>query len=126
YLHESISFYAVGGKEIELPDVHGRTTVQDIADARAALSGIEKWIIALGTNNVYMTDAEIESAMDTVLAALGDDEFVWMGLAFKGAENVDAARVNPLIQAKVEAAPNGTFLDWNSYVHDGRDETGLW
>jgi len=126
YLPESISFYAVGGKEIELPDVHGRTTVQDIADARAALGGIEKWIIALGTNNVYMTDAEIESAMDTVLAALGDDEFVWMGLAFKGAENVDAARVNPLIQAKVEAAPNGTFLDWNSYVHNGRDETGLW
>src|SRR5699024_5450901 len=75
YLPESISFYAVGGKEIELPDVHGRTTVQDIADAREALGGVEKWIIALGTNNVYMTDAEIESAMDTVLAALGDDEF---------------------------------------------------
>src|SRR5690625_6639031 len=56
YLPESISFYAVGGTEIELPDVHGRTTVQDIADARAALGGIEKWIMALGTNNLYMPD----------------------------------------------------------------------
>lgn len=126
YAPASVSFYAVGGKPINTPDVYGRITVDDIADARQNLGDIEKWIIALGTNDSDLTETEFADEMAPVLAALGDDEFVWVGLAFKGAGNTDAARLNPVIEEQVSQTPNGRYADWQNFIHDGRDETGLW
>jgi hypothetical protein len=130
YARADTSFYACGGKAITANDTNGLGTVANIAAARAALGRVDQWLIALVTNNVgsgLQSDvAPMVAAMNTVLDAIGNEGRVtWVGLAFKGVANDNAALFNPYVQATIEGR-GGRYADWQNYIHNGRDETNLW
>jgi hypothetical protein len=127
YTAGNISVYGVGGKPITAADSTGKTTVQNIADARTKLGTVDAWVIALGTNNTSDTDATFTSNVNTVLNAIGStDKVVWIGLSYYSAANTNASHFNPLLSSAVGAKSNAKYADWNSFIHNGRDETGLW
>lgn len=127
YDPSNIYIWGVGGKKLTTADTSGKTTMQNIADARVQLQHVDTWIIALGTNNAGNTDAAFTQGVNTVLDTIGSQErVVWISMAFYKITNNNAARFNPILSATVEARVNGDFVDWNTYIHNGRDETGLW
>lgn len=125
--NEDIYFWAVIGKRIASADTNGKTTVQNIADARAQLGKVDTWLIALGTNGRVDPDATTDSNMSTVLSAIGTGEkVVWVGIGVMNATEPDTLRRNGRMKLACGARPNTYFMDWNGYIHNGRDETGLW
>lgn len=127
YGASNVYVYGIGGKKITAKDSRGKTTVQNIAEARAKLATVDIWVIALGTNNVGDSTTTFSANVNAVLDAIGpDDRVVWVNLAFYRITNSNAAKFNPLLQAAVSARPHASYADWNSFIHDGRDETGLW
>lgn len=127
YSASNLYVYGVGGKKITAADSKGKTTVQNIADARTKLGNVDIWLIALGTNNVSDSQTTFVNNMNTVLNTIGStDKVVWVGVGFYRVTNANAAKVNPLIQSTVGGYGNAAYADWNSYIHNGRDETGLW
>lgn len=122
-----IYFWGVGGKRLVDPDSEGTTTLQNIRAARTELGHVDTWIIALGTNDRFSAKAEIRAGVDKILAALGSDRFVWIGLGFHDGDSRYSKRVNAILQNAIAAEPNGRYADWNSYIHDpSRDAVDLW
>jgi len=127
YTASDLYVYGVGGKKMTAADSTGKTTLQNIADARAQLGSVDVWVIALGTNDVNETDTEYINNMQAILSAIGPtDKVVWIGMAFYSVANTNAAHFNPIEASTLSSYSNTTWADWNSYIHNGRDETGLW
>lgn len=119
--------YGVGGKSITQPDTQGMTTAQNIAAARAQLGHVDTWLIALGTNDTGLDDQSFINSVTSIMNAIGpNDTVVWVGLGYYGVNNTNAAHFNPIMASILNNYANAHFADWNSYIHNGRDETGLW
>lgn len=91
------------------------------------------WIIALGSNNVGATDANwvnwCGQMLDLIAAGEGPYVVYWVGIAFRDdPADTRTSRFQAVLDGLVGARPNIDLrpLDWNAYVHNGRDETGLW
>jgi lysophospholipase L1-like esterase len=101
--------------------------MQNIHAARTELGHVDTWIIALGTNDRFATRKEIRARVGEVVAALGTDRFVWIGLGFYNADSRLSERVNLILQHAIAMTPNGRYADWNSYIHDpARASADLW
>lgn len=125
----SIYWHGVGGKQINVADTSGSTTIQNLDSAVAQFGAPDQAIIALGTNDVSKTDQQIIDAINAVLnhcETLGIPEVIWRGIAYESPSNPNATRVNPIIKTTVNARTFARFADWAAYIHNGRDETGLW
>lgn len=119
--------YAAGGKAMTTADSRGKTTLQNISEARSALGDVDTWVIALGTNNVNDSDTTFQSNVNAILNTIGgSDTIIWIGMAFYGSNNTNASHFNPITIGVLASHPNAHFADWNSFIHNGRDETGLW
>lgn len=122
-----IYFWGVGGKGLLAPDSMGMTTVQNIRAARARLGHVDTWVIALGTTERFSGKADIRRGVRRVVEALGTDDFVWVGTGFYDGDSANSRKVNDIVEAKVSAAHNGRFADWNHYIHDPvRHSRDLW
>jgi hypothetical protein len=114
---------AVGGKTITTADSTGTTTMQNIASARAQMGRVDVWLIALGTNNTSDTNTALAANVQTILDLIGTEGIiVWVGIGFAGSANTNALRMNPIIKTAVQAHAGSIWVDWNAYVHNGRDE----
>jgi lysophospholipase L1-like esterase len=122
-----IYFWGVGGKRLVDPDSYGTTTLHNIRAARAELGHVDTWLIALGTNDRFSSTSEIRGAVDRILNALGPDDFVWIGLGFYDGDSAYSRRVNVILEEAIAGRPNGTYANWNRFVHHpGRDAPDLW
>lgn len=83
WLSSDVWFYGVSSKTIGSADSNGYTTMQNIAQARAAL-GEEPalWVINLGGNNVGAGQSSFGTLVQWVLDALGPSHgrLVWVGI----------------------------------------------
>lgn len=114
-------YYAAGGKRISVADSPGKTTVQNLSDAKNQLAGgsaLDYVILSLGTNDRAQTDSTINGHLDTVLAAIDTaTEILWVNLTSKGSASTRDGEVNALIAAKLAAwGGTATLLDWNSHI----------
>ena len=122
-----IYFWGVGGKDLLSPDSMGMTTVQNIRAARVELGHVDTWVIAIGTTERFSRTTDIRRGVRRVVNALGTDDFVWIGTGFYDADSANSRKVNDILQAKVSAAPNGRYADWNGYIHSRpRPASELW
>lgn len=124
WLNEDIFWHGVGGKRMLVADSSGKTTIQNLTDAAAALGTLDQVVIALGTNDVSMTEVEFGDAIDDILdhaATLGVGDLAWVNLAFKSAANANALTFNPVIAARVDARPWARALDWKTFIHTPTD-----
>ncbi|WP_350351865.1 hypothetical protein ABS642_00690 [Microbacterium sp. A8/3-1] len=125
-----VSVWGVGGKRIAVADLTGKTSAQNIQDAKNVLTTIDHWIVALGTNDRPQSDATVNADIDTILSAIGSGPKVtWIGLTSKGSASADDIRVNGLIQAKLAARGNAVFADWNARIRaadSGDANSPLW
>ena len=112
-----IFFWGVGGKHLLAPDSLGTTTLQNIRAARAELGHVDTWVIALGTTERFSTRAEVRVGVRRIVRALGTDRFVWIGAGFYDANSALSRRINAVLVNNIAAAPNGTYADWNRYIH---------
>lgn len=123
----NISVYGCIGKRISTADSNGKTTVQNIADARAQLGEPALWVIALGTNGRADPDTTTTSNVTQVMDAIGAGKKVlWIGVGLMSSTDADSLRRNQAIIAALTNYPGAVYADWNGYVHNGRDESGLW
>lgn len=119
-------FYGVGGKELLKADHTGKTTLQNIADARAALGHVDYWMFALGTNSLYLADADYAAAVREVSKAAGA-HVDWIDVAFYNSANVKAQRKNPVLAGVCAEMPGVTYHGWNGWIHDpSRFEASDW
>ncbi len=122
-----VYFWGVGGKGLSAPDSMGATTVQNIRAARAQLGHVDSWVIALGTTERFSDRPDIRRGVRRVVNALGDDDFVWIGTGFYDKGSANSRKVNAILEAKVAAAPNGRYADWNGHIHSRVRHSGdLW
>lgn len=101
------------------------------------------WVIGLGTNNRDDTETELTTKVNTVLdliasnaatsgRTVGDPYIVhWIGFALRDTPADSRTLLFQNVLKSISTARAGTVIrllpwDWNSYVHNGRDETGLW
>ncbi|WP_217181640.1 SGNH/GDSL hydrolase family protein [Streptomyces sp. AC495_CC817] len=126
----SVYFWGVGGKRIAAADLTGKTSAQNIQDAKNQFGAVSTWVVALGTNDRPQTDATVNAAIDTILTAIGSGpKVIWIGLTSKGSASADDVRLNGLIQAKLASRPNSVFADWNTYIRaidGGNVASTLW
>ena len=126
----NVYLWGVGGKRIAVADLTGKTSAQNIQDAKNVLTTIDHWIVALGTNDRPQVDATVNADIDTILSAIGATAKVtWIGLTSKGSASADDIRLNGLIAAKLTARGNAVLADWNTYIRaiDGGDvNSALW
>ncbi|WP_217183359.1 SGNH/GDSL hydrolase family protein [Streptomyces sp. AC495_CC817] len=114
---QNVYLWGVGGKRIAVADLTGKTSAQNIQDAKNVLTTIDHWVVALGTNDRPQTDATVNAAIDTILLSIGGTAKVtWIGLTSKGAASADDIRVNGMIQAKLTARGNAVFADWDAHI----------
>ena len=96
----------------------------------------KKFIFALGSNDSAATDAtwtsQIGAILDYIASGPGSQYVVyWVNLAFSndptGTSTV-ATRFKNVLNSLVGTRAKVTFkpLDWNGWVHNGRDESTLW
>ena len=125
FLTSDIYWYGKGGKGLSAADSAGKTTLQNIADARASLGTVNVWVIALGTNNATDDNTTFASKMNSILDVIyptgtEPDKTYWVNLSAMNASNTNYVRLNPVIAATVAAratASQITVLDWNAYIH---------
>lgn len=109
--------WGVGGKRIAVADLTGKTSAQNIQDAKNQFGTIDTWIVALGTNDRPQVDATVNAAIDTILDSIGaGPKVIWIGLTSKGSASADDIRLNGLIQAKLAARGNAEFADWDAHI----------
>lgn len=127
YLHDALVaagktarntyLWGVGGKRIAAADLTGKTSAQNIQDAKNTLGTVDTWIVALGTNDRPSDNTTVNAAIDTILSAIGaGPHIVWIGLTSKGSASADDIRVNSLIQAKLTARGNASLADWDTHI----------
>lgn len=114
-------FYGVVGKAINDPDSNGKTTVQTIADCRAAIGEPDVWVIALGTNDAltYASPSKISTDIQAVLTALGSSaRVVWVNVGGDPARDLNtlAVDVNAGILSAVNARPKTLLADWQNFI----------
>jgi lysophospholipase L1-like esterase len=86
----------------------------------------EIWVIALGTNDIgqYVTDTEIEAAVDEVLASVPDNvALVWVDTWIVGRPEQSGA-VNATIRERVEQRGNSVVAPWSAVAEDDGVLTG--
>lgn len=89
-------------------------------------------VIALGSNNLGSTDTQwrtwIMQDLDKLTSGNTNTyEVFWVGLALRpDVSNVVPLRFQAVLNTIVHDRIVWHPLDWNSYIHNGRDETGLW
>ena len=114
-------FYGVVGKAINDPDTNNTTTVQNIAQARAAIGEPDVWVIPLGTNDAlnFASTAKINADIQTVLTALGPNAKVaWVNTAGDPDDNFSTLNsdVNDAIVSAMSGRPHSLLVDWSSYI----------
>lgn len=119
-------FHGVGGKTLTTADSTGTTTIQDVAAARAAIGEPDLWVINLGGNSSGVSEATFRAGVQGILNAIGDTHrVVWFGI--QGNPNTTArANATVWLRSEVQARPLGKYVDTQAWIHDGRDETGIW
>lgn len=124
---EHIWLYAALAKGLNDPDVHGLTTVQNIADARAALGGEpDLWVFNLGGNGNDAPNEVTEAQVNEILAALGPKaKVLWTSIARRSTGDTHVNRRNQVVAAILASHPNTRLLDWAQHVHT-LDESQLW
>ncbi|MGB4759437.1 MAG: SGNH/GDSL hydrolase family protein [Candidatus Saccharimonadales bacterium] len=124
---ENIWLYAVLAKSLNDPDVNGFTTVQNIADARAALGGEpDLWVFNLGGNGNDAPDEITQANMTEIFTALGPNaKVLWTSIARRNADDIHVNRRNEVTKAFLASYPHTRLLDWAHYVHT-LDESQLW
>jgi len=114
---DSMYLWGLGGKKITGADLSGRSSLVNYTDATTMLGTPDYAVIALGTNNSPDSDSTINTAIDTLLAAISTStHIVWVGLASQGTTSTRYMEVNALIQAKIAARTNAEYADWNAYI----------
>lgn len=134
WLAGDVSFYGVGSKTINGSDANGKTTVQNIIDARAAMTAEPRvWVIGLATNSRTATDATTDSDVATVMAQINSigspGKVLWVGISQATANGgLDANSIRRNIRLKYQETlySNLRFLDLDLFIRNGRDETGIW
>lgn len=125
YDPDLIYWHGVGGKRMLVADSGGDTTLENLAEAVAALEGPPaQLVIALGTNDVSLSTSDFGDAVDTILdacEAAGVGHVYWVGLAYWSPANTNAATYNPVIAARVGARDAATYLDVNAHMGNPRD-----
>ena len=114
-------FYGVVGKTINYADTSNKTTVQVIADARAAIGEPDVWVIALGTNDAlnFYDASSIQASIDSVLTALGANAKVaWVNTAGDPDDDFSTLNsdVNTAIANTVSSRPHSILVDWSGYI----------
>lgn len=124
---ENIWLYAALAKGLNNPDVHGFTTVQNIAEARAALGGEpDLWVFNLGGNGNDAPDEVTTAHMSEIFAALGSKaKVLWTNIARRNTGDVHVNHRNEVTKAFLASYPNTRLLDWAHYVHT-LDESQFW
>lgn len=124
----NLFYYGAGGKRIAVADSVGKTTVQNLSDAKNQLAGgaaLDFVVLRLGKNDEPQPDATINADLDTVLAAIDlTTKVYWPNETSKGAASADDIRVNGLIAAKLAAwGGDAEMLDWDAHIRaiDGGD-----
>lgn len=123
----SLYFYGVIGKRTTAADSEGKTTAQNIADARTQLGQVDQWIIALGTNDRNSEVPYVRTTIQTVLSTIGSEPVIWIGLSSKGAATPADIATNGVIQE--ELRPGDTYADWDTHIRaidGGADPSPYW
>lgn len=122
-----IYWYGRGGKSMHAADSNGKTVADCIAEARSQLGQVDRWVIALGTNDSADTEtnfkAEVNAVLDEIYAT-GDepDQVFWVNLAALNPNNTNFLAKNGYLKTVIEGRdeyPDRVHLaDWYSYIHD--------
>jgi len=125
WLSSDVWFYGVSSKTIGSADSNGYTTMQNIAQARAAL-GAEPalWVINLGGNNVGAGQSSFGTLVQWVLDALGPTHgrLVWVGIQSKTGTGAPAtydsrqAASGWIRDYLATADPTAVFLDVTAWL----------
>lgn len=134
WLSGDIWWYGVGGKDMSSADSNGKTVIQNIQDARAAL-GVEPkvWVIALGTNNRGQTDAtqttRVAAIMTEINSVGSPGRVLWVGISQStagGGLDANSVRFNNLVRTLMATYNSMFHTDLDSYLRNGRDESNIW
>lgn len=126
--------YGCDGKEINAADTNGKTTLQNMADVRAANGEPGVWVIRLSTNLTSPGDGGVtmKAGMDAVIAAAGSTPIAWVSTAtrddldeFEGGGWPFRYYVNEAIKQKVEAA-GGLYIDLWQWTIANDPKDGSW
>lgn len=123
-----IWWYGVGGKQIAAPEAgSGKTTMQNISEARTALGGEpDLWVIALVTNDLGSDDATITAAMQSVFNALGSSAKVaWVNAGLSSLSTTNEVRANNVLRTMIANRPNSYLIDWWEYAAQ-HDDPASW
>lgn len=134
WLLPDIWYYGVNSKALVAADSNGKTTMQNIQDARAALpQEPAAFVIGLGTNGRLNTDATTISQVGQIMAEIGSTtKTIWIGISQAtayGGVDADSIRRNNVLRNNSgpgQLWPNMVFIDLDAYLRNGRDETWLW
>ena len=125
FLTANIFFYARGGKPIGYADDQGYTTLQNMAQARAAIGEPDIWVFNLGSNGHRDGDANNTGWINAVLDSAGTSgRVLWVGIsqvtgyAASDSPSSEATRLhwNDIARPLVQARTGGNWLDWHAYV----------
>lgn len=124
-----IYWYGAGGKAMIAADQYGKTTLQNLDEAKAQLGNIDRAVIALGTNDTPKTTAQFTTDMNVILdkcVTLGIGEVVWVNLAYKASNNTNSTTFNPIINTVIGARSFAQVADWHTYIHTTTYSAGDW
>lgn len=111
-------WWGVPGKQINATDTGGKYTQQNVIDAKATLGSVNVFVIALGTNNRTTSDALLISSTTNVMNEIGSSsKVIWVGIGLANQNDADSIRANNAIKNVVNGFANGTFVDWNTFIH---------
>lgn len=133
-----IDAFKTAGHDVTNIGVNGLTGrgIAGTAVRPSTLEVIQQWrftgfdpgtyLIALGTNNRGDTAAHWRRDIGKVLTEIGPGKAVhWIGLAFRGGFDPRAEQFDRVLwELQIDGRLTGH--SWEDYIHDGRDQTGLW
>lgn len=134
FVDGDIYWYGDGGKTMHSADSNGNTVSANITAARSALTDVDKWVFALGWNDVGDGEATFKSEVNAILDLIypvgtEPDLVWWMNKAVENPANTNANNQNTWLAEVVAARSESDRIfvaDWYGYVHAGTPDSADW
>jgi hypothetical protein len=124
----SVYWWGRGGKNMHAADSGGKTVSQNITDALTQMgtSGVDQWIIALGTNDVADGETQFRSEVSAILDLIfptGSEatHVYWPTFTAMNAANTNYLNITSWLRSEVAArtdlAGKVHIIEWADYIH---------
>lgn len=118
YAPEKVYVNGLGGRPLTTkPTFRGQTSMQAIDLAKAALGTVDTWLVSLGINSFFLSDADFRLQVRQLLDLMVPSRVLWYDTSQQSPTNPSSLRTTASLREVVDADPAGTTLRWHEYVH---------